>query len=74
MPLPFTFPHWEGAAREEIAIGTNATDFIMFQVGAGVRWNLEYFFVVLSSLVRSMLLMSDMMMIPRPRWSAGVLD
>ena len=58
------------------AIGTNATatHFIMIQVGAGVRWNLEYFVVVLSSLVRSMLLMSDMMMIPRPRWSAGVLD
>ena len=41
------------------ATGTNATHFIMIQVGAGVRWNLEYFFVVLSSLVRSMLLMSD---------------
>ena len=56
------------------ATGTNATHFIMIQVGAGVSWNLEYFFVMLSSLVRSMLLMSDMMMIPRPRWSAGVLD
>ena len=35
------------------ATGTNATHFIMIQVGAGVRWNLEYFFVVLFAEPRS---------------------
>ena len=44
-------------------IGTNATDFIMFQVGAGaanyVRWNRKYFCCCAVEPRSSMLLMSD---------------